>query len=182
MGVYSRQQEVWASVSSVQGNLSHMLSADVASPSSETSLQLSLENEKLQKARAAYVEALQARRRRQGRHRRLRIRHQRPHRQRRRLSLQRAVPQDVAEAAGRRRDGGDRRGGRQPHRRPNPEAAAQFLQAAEKGSSHEEVVNDLSRQEVHDADAALLRRGAARRRRLGAPQLPWPNKWQPAAP
>ena len=53
------------------------LNAPVASPQSASSLQLSLENEKLKEARAAYIKALQAGRREGRRRRRLRRRHQR---------------------------------------------------------------------------------------------------------
>ncbi len=56
----SRQADVWDSVSKMQMKLSSGVRADVASPSSETSLQLSLENEKLKEQRSAYVKALQA--------------------------------------------------------------------------------------------------------------------------
>lgn len=55
----SRQEKVWEQVASTQANLAAELSAPVASPRSATSLQLSLENEELQKARTAYLEALQ---------------------------------------------------------------------------------------------------------------------------
>ncbi|MFN0219885.1 MAG: ARPP-1 family domain-containing protein [Hyphomicrobium sp.] len=58
--VYERQRKVWDSVAKTQQKLSAGLSADVAASHSETSLQLSLENDKLQTARAAYVKALQA--------------------------------------------------------------------------------------------------------------------------
>ena len=108
---YERQQKVWASVATTQEKLSGNLDTLMAAPASATSLQLSLENEKLQKARAAYTAALQSARRGQGRHRRLHLRHQRPHRQRRRLSLARAVRENVEQAARRRRDRGHRRSG-----------------------------------------------------------------------
>lgn len=59
-GVYSRQADVWDSVSKMQMKLSSGLNASVESPVSATSLQLSLENEKLQKLRGEYIKALQA--------------------------------------------------------------------------------------------------------------------------
>lgn len=59
-GGYSRQSDVWSSVAKTQQKLSGSLNADVASPTSASSLQLSLENEKLQAARRTYTDALQA--------------------------------------------------------------------------------------------------------------------------
>jgi len=155
MGVYSRQQEVWASVASTQSNLSQNLSAAVASPSSETSLQLSLENEKLQKARAAYVEALQAAG--EGKddivgyvfaiNGRIGGADVYPSNALFRKMWPKQLAAGVTEAIG--------EAGASRTDAPAPEAAAQFLQGAEKGSSREEVVNNLSRQEIHDADEAL---------------------------
>lgn len=56
----SRQSEVWANVDKIQRKLSSTLNARVASELSSSSLQLTLENEKLEQARAAYVAALKA--------------------------------------------------------------------------------------------------------------------------
>jgi hypothetical protein len=56
----SRQSEVWNSVSKMQKKLSLGVSADVAATASASSLQLSLENKKLQEKRALYVAALQS--------------------------------------------------------------------------------------------------------------------------
>ena len=55
----SRQSEVWASVAEVQRKLSDNLGAPVAAAQSASSLQLSLENDKLQATRTAYVTGLQ---------------------------------------------------------------------------------------------------------------------------
>jgi hypothetical protein len=55
-----RQVKVWQSVAETQARLSTNLGAPVAAPQSRSSLQLSLENEKLAAARAAYVKALTA--------------------------------------------------------------------------------------------------------------------------
>ena len=54
-----KQRQVWDSVASTQRKLSQGLGAAVASPQSSSSLQLSLENEKLKEARTAYIKALQ---------------------------------------------------------------------------------------------------------------------------
>lgn len=52
------QSAMWDSVASIQQNLQASLGESVASPESQSSLQLALENETLQKAKEAYVEAL----------------------------------------------------------------------------------------------------------------------------
>jgi hypothetical protein len=56
----SRQQRVWRSVSSSQDRLSGSIGAPVASRVSGSSLQLSLENEKLREAQKKYIESLTA--------------------------------------------------------------------------------------------------------------------------
>ncbi len=53
-----RQAEVWASVAEVQKRLSDNLGAPVAAAQSTSSLQLSLENDKLKATRASYVAGL----------------------------------------------------------------------------------------------------------------------------
>lgn len=55
----SRQSEVWAYVGQVQGKLAKSLNGSVSAPQSASSLQLSLENQKLAEARAAYIKVLQ---------------------------------------------------------------------------------------------------------------------------
>lgn len=56
----NRQQKVWDSVAAAQSKLSASLAAPVAAALSTSSLQLSLENEKLLEARSGYVKALSA--------------------------------------------------------------------------------------------------------------------------
>jgi hypothetical protein len=56
----SGQDKVWESVSTAQLQLAARLAAPVAAEKSKTSLQLTLENERLQKAQAAFVTALEA--------------------------------------------------------------------------------------------------------------------------
>jgi hypothetical protein len=56
----SKQQQVWDAVAKMQTNLSAGVDARVAAPQSTTSLQLSLEHEKLKAAQTAYVTALEA--------------------------------------------------------------------------------------------------------------------------
>ena len=55
-----RQQEVWDGVQKAQDRLSAATGGEVRAVASATSLQLALENEKLAKLRAGYVEALKA--------------------------------------------------------------------------------------------------------------------------
>lgn len=59
-GGTSGQGEVWNSVSTAQLQLAARLAAPMASDKSKTSLQLTLENERLQKAQADFVTALEA--------------------------------------------------------------------------------------------------------------------------
>jgi hypothetical protein len=56
----SGQGKVWESVAAAQHQLGARLAAPMASEKSKTSLQLTLENERLQKAQAAFVTALEA--------------------------------------------------------------------------------------------------------------------------
>jgi hypothetical protein len=58
--VSQRQQEVWKDVAKVQKKIGDNLGTMVASPQSRSSLQLTLENEKLAQEQAGYVTALQA--------------------------------------------------------------------------------------------------------------------------
>jgi len=55
----ARQAEIWASVKKTQERLARSVGAPVAAQASPSSLQLSLENEKLRAAQAAYIETLQ---------------------------------------------------------------------------------------------------------------------------
>jgi hypothetical protein len=155
---YSRQSEVWDSVAKVQSSLSAGLSADVAATPSATSLQLSLENEKLKEARAAYVKALQSR----GEEKddivgyviavngRINSADVYPSNALFRKMWPKLLVAAVTEAIGSEAD--------KAAAAPAPSAAGvtEFLATAEKGSAQEQVVNPLSRQEVRDADAALF--------------------------
>jgi len=55
----SSQQKIWAMVKATQDRLARSVGAPVAAPASPSSLQLSLESEKLKTAQAAYMTALQ---------------------------------------------------------------------------------------------------------------------------
>lgn len=56
----SSQQEIWATVQETQESLARSVGGSVAALASPSSLQLSLENEKLKQAQAAYISALQS--------------------------------------------------------------------------------------------------------------------------
>ncbi|MGD0148572.1 MAG: DUF6569 family protein [Xanthobacteraceae bacterium] len=58
-GTGESQQEIWSTVRKTQDSLSRSVGAPMASPASPSSLQLSLENEKLKQAQTAYIAALQ---------------------------------------------------------------------------------------------------------------------------
>jgi len=59
LDVSRRQQEVWKDVANIQNKLSQAVAAPVAMPESRSSLQLSLENDKLKEVQGGYVKALQ---------------------------------------------------------------------------------------------------------------------------
>jgi hypothetical protein len=58
-GVGQSQEQIWSSVRKTQDSLSRSVGAPVAAPASPSSLQLSLENEKLKQTQSAYIAALQ---------------------------------------------------------------------------------------------------------------------------
>jgi hypothetical protein len=154
--VYTRQQKVWASVASVQKNLSEGLNAEVASPRSATSLQLSLENDKLKEAREAYTTALQP----YGTEKddiigyvfavngKVNSADVYPSNALFRKMWPKLLAASVTEAIGADKDAAA----------PAPATASvgDFLTAAESGSSQEETVNGLAREEVRDAEAAVF--------------------------
>jgi len=55
----SRQAQIWATVKKMQDHLTRSVGAPVAAPASPSSLQLSLESDKLKAAQTAYLSALQ---------------------------------------------------------------------------------------------------------------------------
>jgi len=154
--VYTRQQQVWASVAATQSSLSEELGAAVASPRSTTSLQLSLENKKLKQARADYMRALEA----SGTEKEdivgyviavngtISSADVYPSNALFRKMWPKLLAAAVTEAIG-------AKGGKAAAA-PSVAAVDQFLEAAEHGKEREEVANSLSRQEVRDADKALF--------------------------
>jgi hypothetical protein len=152
---YERQQKVWASVATTQEKLSGNLNAVMAAPASATSLQLSLENEKLQKARTAYTAALQSAG--EGKedivgyifaiNGRIVSADVYPSHGLFTKMWSKQLGAGVTEAIG--EAGGTRA------QAPGHDAAAAFLKAPAATSAHAEVVNGIARRAVHDADKAL---------------------------
>ena len=154
--VYSRQQQVWASVASVQNRLSEQLSAEVAAPQSATSLQLSLENDKLKEAREAYVKSLQS----FGGEKddiigyvfavngKVNSADVYPSNALFRKMWPKLLQARVTEAIG-----ADKTA---PVAAPAPASVGAFLSSAESGAAQEETVSGLARQEVRDAKASLF--------------------------
>ena len=152
---YERQQKVWASVANTQEKLAGNLNTLMAAPASATSLQLSLENEKLQKARAAYTAALQS----AGESKedivgyvfaingRIVSADVYPSNGLFAKMWSKQLGAGVTEAIG---EAGGTHG-----QAPGQEAAAAFLKAAAATSAHDEIVNGIARRAVHDADKAL---------------------------
>jgi ARG/rhodanese/phosphatase superfamily protein len=155
--VYSRQQEVWASVASVQERLSGNLSAAVASPQSATSLQLSLENDKLKEAREAYIKTLES----FGAEKddilgyvfavngKVNSADVYPSNALFRKMWPKLLAASITEAIG-----ADKDAAAAPA--PAPASVSAFLSSAESGSSQEETVSGLARQEVRDAKGAVF--------------------------
>jgi len=155
-GVHVRQREVWAEVDRVQQDLSTGLTASIASPRSETSLQLSLESEVLKKARAGYAAALQD----SGEARedivgyvlvingRISSADIYPSNALFRKLWPKLLAAGVTEAIGAKAD--------TAVDTPSAGDVSAFLASAEKGEAHEQVVGNLSHQEVRDADAAVF--------------------------
>jgi hypothetical protein len=155
--VYSRQQQVWASVASVQERLSGNLSAAVASPQSATSLQLSLENDKLKEAREAYIKTLES----FGGEKddiigyvfavngKVNSADVYPSNALFRKMWPKLLAASITEAIG-----ADKNAAAAPA--PAPASVGAFLSSAESGSSQEEAVSGLARQEVRDAKGAVF--------------------------
>jgi len=151
-----RQRAVWAEVAKTQEKLSAGVNAPVASPASGTSLELSLENEKLKELREEYTKALEDKATEDdivgfafavnghinsadiypsnGLFRKMRAK---------------LLNASVTEAVGERK-GGD--AGRAP-----PAGAVQaFLSAAEKGKADAQKIGTLAQQEMRVSDAAVF--------------------------
>jgi hypothetical protein len=152
---YEAQREVWKSVSDIQEKLSSNLGAPVTASASATSLQLSLENEKLQKARADYTSALQGTG--EGKedivgyalaiNGRIVSADVYPSNGLFRKMWTKQLAAGVTEAVG---EAHDKR-----EAPPAKDAVAAFLQTPAGAQARDEVVNDISRRSVREADKAL---------------------------
>jgi hypothetical protein len=154
--VHARQQQVWAEVEKTQQELSARLTASVAAPESATSLQLSLENERLKDARAAYMAALE-RRGAEGDdivgyviaiNGKVSSADVYPSNGLFRKMWAKQLAAGVTEAIGTRTDS--------PAAAPSKDDVARFLAAAEQGRASKETVANVSQQEVRDADLGLF--------------------------
>jgi hypothetical protein len=149
------QAEVWASVAQTQSNLTASLRESVASPDSETSLQLSLESEKLKAERARYIDVLQS----SGEkgddivgyvlavNGRISTADVYPSNALFRKMWPKQLAAGATEAIGGKGD--------KVASAPSAKEAEQFLATAEAAHGNEEVINDLSRREVRDAASTL---------------------------
>jgi ARG/rhodanese/phosphatase superfamily protein len=153
----SKQREVWDQVAATQKKLSRNVGATVASPQSASSLQLSLEHEKLKEARAGYVKALQGAGEKDADvvgyavaiNGKLSVANVYPSNALFRKMWEKQLAAVVTEAIG-------EKAGAAPTAAPPPApAATEFLAAAEKGKSHERALAAGMRQEVRDAAGAL---------------------------
>jgi hypothetical protein len=155
--VSKKQREVWASVAATQKKLSSGLNAPVASPQSASSLQLSLENEKLKAARGGYIGALQPAGEKEADvigyvvaiNGRVSTANLYPSNGLFRKMWSKQLAAAVTEAIGEKPDAA-------PAAAPPPApAVTEFLAQAEKGKSYERTMATGARQEVRDADKAL---------------------------
>ncbi|HEY7669930.1 MAG TPA: DUF6569 family protein [Hyphomicrobium sp.] len=153
---YLRQAEVWESVSKVQNSLAAGLQADVADAESRTSLQLSLENDKLKDARSDYLKALKSSGEEQDDivgyviavNGHINSADVYPSNALFRKMWPKLLAAAVTEAIG--------AGNDEAAAAPSTDGVAKFLAAAETGNAQEEVVGNISRQEVRNADKALF--------------------------
>jgi hypothetical protein len=154
--VADKQRKVWDSVASTQKKLSGGLNAAVASPQSATSLQLSLENEKLKEARAAYIKALETSGTKEDDvigyvvaiNGKIASANVYPSNALFRKMWSKQLSASVTEAIG-------EKAGSTPAAAPPAPAAKDFLTAAEKGTAHERTIAAGMRQETRDADKSL---------------------------
>jgi len=152
---YGRQGEIWNEVARVQKKLSDNVGAPVASPKSETSLQLTLENDKLQTAQTAYVDALRPAAEKDADvvgyvfaiNGKLNSADIYPSNGLFRKMWPKLLSANATEAISKKDSGSDEA--------PTVEAVKAFLDAAERGRSSEKTLIDGVRLETRDADKAL---------------------------
>jgi hypothetical protein len=160
-----KQRKVWEEVAATQKKLSEGVGAAVASQQSASSLQLSLENEKLKQARAAYIKALQGAGEKDGDvvgyvvaiNGKLSAANVYPSNGLFRKMWEKQLAAVVTEAIGE-KPGAKPAAAAPP---PAPAAATEFLAAAEKGKPYERTLAAGMRQEVRDADKSLYNEARA---------------------
>jgi hypothetical protein len=157
--VSAKQKKVWDSVASTQNKLAGGLNASVNSPQSGSSLQLSLENEKLKEARGGYLTALKPTGEKEADvvgyvvaiNGRIAAANVYPSNGLFRKMWEKQLAAMVTEAIGERT--GQSAAPAKPA--PAPAEASAFLADAEKGKSYERQVAAGLRQETRDADKSL---------------------------
>jgi hypothetical protein len=161
----SKQRKVWEEVAATQRKLTDNVGVTVASQQSASSLQLSLENEKLKEARAAYIKALQGAGEKDGDvigyvvaiNGRLSVANIYPSNGLFRKMWAKQLAAVVTEAIGEKRGAGSTAAPRPPA----PAAATEFMAAAEQGKPYERTLAAGMRQEVRDADKSLYNEARA---------------------
>jgi hypothetical protein len=151
----TRQRAVWDEVARTQHKLSAGVNESVASPASATSLELSLENEKLKELRSEYAKALEDK---AGAddivgfvfavNGRINSADVYPSNGLFRKMWGKLLTACVTEAVGERQEAAAAA--------PSIDAVRDFLSGAEKGMPHAQEIGSLARQETRDADAALF--------------------------
>ncbi len=168
----TRQQEVWRKVRKVQDGLSSNLGTTVNAAASQSSLQLALENEKLQAAQSAYVAALQPAGEKDADiigyvfavNGKLNSAEIYPSNGLFRKMWPKLLKASITEAIGQKNAGGEAT--------PTSEAALAFLDEAMKGPASEKPLPAQVRLETRYGRQGVLLRDPPRQRRLGASQLP----------
>jgi hypothetical protein len=151
----SRQQLMWSAVASTQRKLSDRVGGTVAAPESRTSLQLSLESEKLKTAQDSYLQALRSAGEQDDDivgavfviNGRISSADVYPSNGVFRKMWHKLVSASATEAIGERKASGEAP--------PTVEAVRAFFSAAERGKAAEKALPVRNRQEVRDADASL---------------------------
>jgi hypothetical protein len=152
----SRQQAVWEEVAKTQSKLSAGVNQPVASPASSTSLQLSLENEKLKELRTEYAKAFQDKAAADdivglvfAVNGRINSADVYPSNGLFRKMWAKLLAASVTEAVGERQEAA-------AGPAPSVETVRDFLSDAEKGRSEAQKIGSLARQETRDAKGALF--------------------------
>ena len=152
-----RQRAVWNEVAKTQEKLSEGANSPVAAAASATSLQLSLENDKLKELRAEYVKALEDKATAAGIvgfvfavNGKINSADVYPSNGLFRKMWAKLLAASVTEAVG------ERKGGAPDANAPSIEAVGEFLAAAEKGKANAQEIDSFAKQETRDAGAALF--------------------------